>query len=263
MSVQKFLQMKGKNKIAMLTAYDFLTAGILAESGVDMILVGDSLGMAFRGHTTTLPVTLDELIYHVKAVRAGAPDAFVIADLPFLSYGVSIEESVRNAGRVMKETGANAVKLEGGKDLADVISAMVRIGIPVMGHIGLKPQSVNQNGLKIAGRNDHDAELLMADAKAVADAGAFAVVLEGTAEETAKKITESIPILTIGIGAGKYTDGQVLVITDMLGMDKNANFKHNKKFANLYKVIRKAVKGYCEEVRTGIFPAEEQTFHKN
>lgn len=263
MSVQKFIQMKGKQKIAMLTAFDYLTARILADSGIDIVLVGDSLGMVFRGHGTTLPVTLDELIYHVKAVRAGAPDAFVVADLPFLSYGVSIEESVRNAGRVMKETGCNAVKLEGGKALADTVRAMVTIGIPVMGHIGLKPQSVNQDGLKIAGKNDRDAEALIEDAKEIAGAGAFAIVLEGTAEETAKNITDTIGIPTIGIGGGKYTDGQVLVITDMLGMDKTANFKHNKKFANLYRVIKKAVTSYCNEVRTGKFPSEEQTFHKN
>ena len=262
MSVQKFSQMKGKSKIVMLTAYDCLTAKILAECGVDMILVGDSLGTTFRGYKTTVPVTLDEVLYHVKAVRAGAPDAFVIADLPFLSYGISMEESVRNAGRAMQEAGANAVKLEGGMDLADTIRAMVRIGIPVMGHIGLKPQSVNQDGMKIAGKTDSTAAALLEDAKAIADAGVFSFVIEGTAEETAKTITESVAVPTIGIGAGKYTDGQVLVIADMLGMDKDTNFKHNKKFANLYRVIRKAVKSYCEEVRSSVFPSEEQTFHR-
>jgi 3-methyl-2-oxobutanoate hydroxymethyltransferase len=263
MSVQKFIQMKGKQKIAMLTAYDFLTARVLGDSGIDIILVGDSLGMVFQGRRSTLPVTLDELIYHVKAVRKGAPETFLIADLPFLSYGVTIEDSVRNAGRVMKETGANAVKLEGGKGLADTIKAMVTIGIPVMGHVGLKPQSVNIDGMKIAGKTATDTDKLLDDAKAVEQAGAFALVLEGTTDEAAKAVTQAISIPTIGIGAGKNTDGQVLVVTDMLGMDKAVDFKHNKKFANLYKVMKKAFHSYIEEVRSGNFPTEEQTFHQS
>ncbi len=262
MTVSKILSLKNKEKIAMLTAYDFLTARILQELNMDIILVGDSFGMVFSGHENTLPVTMDELIYHTKAVRRGAPESFIIADMPFLSYGASLEESVHNAGRCLKEAGANAVKLEGGSALAPVVSAITQIGIPVMGHIGLKPQSVRRFGHRIMGRTKNETEILTADAKALEEAGAFALVIEGTAEEAAKTVTESISIPTIGIGAGRYTDGQVLVITDMLGMDNETEFKHNKKYANLYRVIKKAVKSYIEEVKGGIFPSEDQIFHQ-
>lgn len=262
MSVQKFIQMKGRQKIAMLTAYDCLTAKLLADAGIDLILVGDSLGQTFQGKESTVPVTLEEMIYHVKAVRKGAPGAFVIADMPFLSYGVSVNESVRNAGRIMKESGANAVKLEGGKEMADTVRAMVSIGIPVMGHIGLKPQSVNQDGLKISGKTRDDTEELLEDARALEKAGAFSFVLEGTTDEAACEIVKAVSIPVIGIGAGKNTDGQVLVVTDMLGMDSSAEFKHNRKFADLAGTMKKAFQAYIEEVKKGTFPSEDQTFHR-
>lgn len=262
MSVQKLRAMKGREKIAMLTAYDYLTARILSEAGVDMILVGDSLGMVYRGYPTTLPVTLDQLIYHASAVRAGAPNAFVVADLPFLSYGVHPDESVRNAGRVLKESGANAVKLEGGANLAGTVRAMTDIGIPVMGHIGLKPQSVHKDGHRIAGRTEEDLKILLEDARAIEKAGAFAIVIEGTAAESARAVTETVSVPTIGIGAGNGTDGQVLVVTDMLGLQKDADFRHNKKYADLHGAVLKAVSEFVSEVKSGAFPTENQTFHR-
>jgi 3-methyl-2-oxobutanoate hydroxymethyltransferase len=262
MTVGKIMSLKNREKIVMLTAYDTLTARILNELQIDIILVGDSLGEVYAGYKSTLPVTMDEMIYHVKAVRRGAPNSFIIADMPFLSYGTSAEESVRNAGRFLKEAAADAVKLEGGSALAPVISAITTVGIPVMGHIGLKPQSIKRFGRKIMGKNPGETEELIIDAMAIKDAGAFAFVIEGTTEESAREITERISIPTIGIGAGRYTDGQVLVITDMLGMDKDTNLKHNKKYADLYGAIRSAVISYSEEVKKGVFPSEGQVFHR-
>jgi 3-methyl-2-oxobutanoate hydroxymethyltransferase len=181
--------------------------------------------------------------------------------MPFLSYGVTLSESIYNAGRFIKEAGANAVKLEGGIEFSETIKGMVNVGIPVMGHIGLRPQSVLKYGNKIAGKSVDETEQLVKDARAIESAGAFAIVLEGTTGEAAKTVTGSISIPTIGIGAGKYTDGQVLVIADMLGIDPNANFKHNKKYADLYSVIKTAVTNYCKDIKNGDFPTEEQTFH--
>lgn len=260
MTVNKMISMKGKEKISMLTAYDYLTAKILDDAGIDVLLVGDSLGTAVMGYTTTLPVTLEDIIHHTKAVRNGAPSAFIVADMPLASYGVTIADSVKNAARLIQEGGANAVKLEGGVEFVDTIRAIAQVGIPVMGHIGLKPQSVYRYGYKIAGRNAHEVESLIADAKAIESAGAFSFVIEGTMEEAARMVTESVAIPTIGIGAGKFTDGQVLVITDMLGLDKDVDFKHNKKFANIGRAIKRAVKEYIREVKENQFPADEHAF---
>lgn len=260
--IHRIVNKKGKEKIVMLTCYDYLTAKILSETNIDLILVGDSLGTVIKGEKTTLSVTIEEVIYHTRNVRKGAPDSIIVADMPFLSYGTSIEESVKNAGRLMKEAGANAVKLEGGKELAHFISAMTNIGIPVMGHIGLKPQSINLYGYKIAGKTEEEIRLLLEDAKALENAGVFSIVIEGTTEEAAKIITENVKIPTIGIGAGRYTDGQVLVVTDLLGMDKDVTYKHNKKYANLYDIVKNAVNNYTDEVKKGIFPSEDNIFHK-
>lgn len=260
--IHKIVNKKGKEKIVMLTCYDYLTAKILSETNIDLILVGDSLGTVIKGEKTTLSVTVEEVIYHTRIVRKGAPDAIIVADMPFLSYGTSVEESVKNAGRLMKEGGANAVKLEGGKELAHFVGAMTNVGIPVMGHIGLKPQSINLYGYKIAGKTEDEIKSLIEDAKALENAGVFSIVIEGTTEEAAKIITENVKIPTIGIGAGRYTDGQVLVITDMLGMDKDVNYKHNKKYTNLYEIIKNAVGNYADEVKKGLFPSEDNIFHK-
>ncbi len=260
--IHKILSKKGKEKIAMITCYDYLTAKIISETTIDIILVGDSLGTVVKGEKTTLSVTLEEVIYHTKNVRKGAPDSIIVADMPFLSYGTYIEEGVRNAGRLIKEGGANAIKLEGGKELFLLVKSMVTIGIPVMGHIGLKPQSINIYGYKIAGKTEENINLLLEDAKALEEAGVFSIVIEGTTEEAAKIITESVKIPTIGIGAGRYTDGQVLVVTDMLGMDKEVDYKHNKRYANLYEVIKNAINNYTDEVKKGLFPSEDNVFHK-
>ncbi len=260
--IHKLIAKKGKEKITMLTCYDYLTARILEETEIDIILVGDSLGTVIKGEKTTLSVTMDEMIYHTRVVRKGAPDSFIVADMPFLSYGTSVEESVVNAGRLIKETGANAVKLEGGKEFSEVVEAMTKIGIPVMGHIGLKPQSVNIYGYRVAGKTDQEVEKLLDDALALEEAGVFSIVLECIAEETAKVITESVKIPTLGIGAGRFTDGQVLVITDVLGLDNERKYKHNKTYVNLYKIVRKAVKKYIKDVKDGKFPSEENVFHR-
>ncbi len=263
MTVSKIISMKGKEKITVLTAYDYLTSKILEASGIDIILVGDSLGMVVMGYGNTLPVTLDDIIHHSIAVRNGAKNSFIVSDMPFLSYGLSVKDDIKNAGRIIKECGVNAVKVEGGVEFFNTIRAMVNVGIPVMGHIGLKPQSVNKSGHKIVGKTDAEIDGLIGDAISLEKAGAFAFVIEGTTEEAAKIITESVSIPTIGIGAGRFTDGQVLVITDMLGLDKDTNFKHNKKYADLSGIIQKAVGAYSEEVKNDLFPAEDQTFHKN
>lgn len=260
--IHKLIAKKGKEKITMLTCYNFITAKILEEVGVDIILVGDSLGTVVKGEKTTLSVTMEEMIYHSKIVRRGAPDSFIVADMPFLSYGTSIEESVKNAGRLLKETAVNAVKLEGGCELAPTIRAMTTIGIPVMGHIGLKPQSVNISGYRVAGKTDDEVAKLVEDAVALEEAGVFSIVIEVTTEEATKIITESVKVPTIGIGAGRFTDGQVLVITDMLGMERDKKYKHNKVYANLYEIIKNSVSQYIDEVKKGEFPSEENIFHR-
>ena len=252
---------KTGEKITWLTGYDYLTAKYEEKAGVDMILVGDSLGMVTLGYDTTYPVTMDEMIIHSKAVRRGAPNTFVVGDMPYMSYQVSNEEAVRNAGRLMKEGRAGAVKLEGGVRVAEQIRAIVKAGIPVMGHIGLTPQSINVfGGFKVQGKSEEAARALLADAKAVEEAGAFAVVIEAVPAALAQMITDTVSIPTIGIGAGAGCDGQILVYQDMLGMFSDFTPKFVKRYANVGEVMREAFVNYAAEVASGAFPTEEHTY---
>lgn len=248
-------------KINMLTAYDYSTAKILDESGIDAILVGDSLGMVMLGYENTLQVTVDDIIYHTKAVMRGVKNAFVVADLPFLSYHVSDEDTIRNAGAIIKQTNAHAVKLEGGSEFADIISKLVRAQIPVMGHIGLTPQSINVfGGFKVQGKTEVQARKLIEDALALEKAGVFAIVLECIPRELAGIISEKLTIPTIGIGAGKDCDGQILVVQDFLGMYSDFAPKFVKQYANLKSSIEKAVTDYKDEVQNGAFPDMAHSF---
>lgn len=261
-TVNTFYKKKETNeKITMLTCYDYSTARFLAGSDLDSILIGDSLGMVFQGKEDTLSVTVDELIYHSKAVRRGAPEIFIIADMPFLSYHVSPEDSVKNAGRFIKEAGANAVKVEGGKEMVKNIEAMTAAKIPVMGHLGLTPQSINMlGGFKVQGKSEEQAKQLISDAKALEEAGAFAIVLECIPEKLAKLITESVNIATIGIGSGVQCDGQVLVINDILGMYPDMCPKFVKIFANVGGEIEKGVNSFIDEVKNSTFPGKEHGY---
>lgn len=261
-SVNTFYKKKEtKEKITMLTCYDYSTARFLAKTDLDSILIGDSLGMVFQGKEDTLSVTIDELIYHTKAVRRGAPDIFIIADMPFLSYHVSPASAVENAGRFIKEAGANAVKVEGGLEMVKTIEAMIAAKIPVIGHLGLTPQSINMlGGFKVQGKSEEQAKQLISDAKALEEAGAFAIVLECIPEKLAKIITDSINIPTIGIGSGAVCDGQVLVINDILGMYPEMCPKFVKIFANVGGEIEKGINGYIEEVKSGTFPGKEHSY---
>ncbi|CUU48182.1 MULTISPECIES: 3-methyl-2-oxobutanoate hydroxymethyltransferase [Clostridium] len=250
-----------KRKLSMLTAYDYSMAKIIDESGVNGILIGDSLGMVIKGEEDTLAVTMDEIIYHTKAVKKGAKNALIVSDMPFLSYHVSIEQAVLNAGRLIKEGGANAVKLEGGANVAAQIKAIVDAQIPVMGHIGLTPQSVNAfGGFKVQGKSEAAAKQLIDDAILIEKSGAFSIVLEGIPEKVAELITNAVSIPTIGIGAGKYCDGQILVYQDMLGMFNDFVPKFVKQYANVGTVMRDAISSYVKEVQAGDFPEEKHTF---
>jgi 3-methyl-2-oxobutanoate hydroxymethyltransferase len=248
-------------KISALTAYDFITARILDQSGIDLILVGDSLSNVFQGNETTLPVTMDEMIYHTKAVTKGVDRAMVVVDLPFMSYQVGADEGFRNAGRIMKETSAGAVKLEGGVRVAETVRRITAAGIPVMGHIGLTPQSIHQFGsYRERGRNDEEAEEILRDAKSLEESGAFSMVLEKIPEQLSKKITESVSIPTIGIGAGRYCDGQILVTPDMLGLNMEFQPRFVRHYAKLADEIEKAVKKYIDDVKKINFPAKEESY---
>jgi len=248
-------------KISMLTAYDYSLAGMVDAAGIDMILVGDSLGMVVLGYESTLPVTMEDMIHHTKAVARAAKNSMVVADMPFLSYHVSRKESVRNAGRLIQEGGAHAVKLEGGQERVDTVKAIIDAQIPVVAHIGLTPQSVNQfGGFKVQGKDLETANKLIADAKSLEAAGAFCIVLECVPALLAKRITEEVGVPTIGIGAGQYCDGQVLVINDMLGMFTGHIPKFVKKFADLQPKIIEALTAYKEEVEAGTFPSNEYAF---
>lgn len=256
------LQMKNSgHKISMLTAYDYTTARLLDEAGVNTILVGDSLGNVILGYEDTISVTVEDMIHHSAAVARGAKNALVVTDLPFMSYQTSVYDAVVNAGRLMKEGRAGAVKLEGGKEVCPQIKAIVSAGIPVVAHLGLTPQSINTfGGFKVQGKTEAAAKKLIEDAKAVEEAGAFLLVLECVPAKLAKLVTESINIPTIGIGAGAGCDGQVLVIYDMLGMFSDFKPKFVKHFANAGDVIREAVKTYIAEIDDGTFPAEEHCY---
>jgi len=262
-TVTTFQKMKlTGEKISMLTAYDYSTARIMDEAGIHGILVGDSLGMVMLGYESTLPVTMEDMIHHAKAVARGAKNALVVVDLPFMSYQTSVYDAVMNAGRLVKEGGATVVKLEGGKKVCPQIRAIVDASIPVMAHIGLTPQSVNEfGGFKVQGKKLDAAMQLIEDAKAVEEAGAFAVVLECVPAELAQRITEELSIPTIGIGAGPECDGQILVYQDMLGLYGELQPKFVKQYAKMDGVMRNAFSEYIKEVGESSFPAQEHCFH--
>jgi 3-methyl-2-oxobutanoate hydroxymethyltransferase len=248
-------------RIVMLTCYDALFARLLDACGVDILLVGDSVNQVLAGEDTTLSARLDQMIYHTKIVRRGAQRAMVICDLPFLTYQVSREEAIRNAGRVMAETGCHAVKLEGGAQMAPTVRALVEVGIPVMGHIGLTPQSVHAlGGYRVQGRDQETARQLKRDARALEAAGAFAIVLELVPAPLAAAITKSLTVPTIGIGAGPDCDGQVLVLHDMLGLNDRFSAKFVKRYADLGSAVREAVGAFAAEVRQGTYPGKEHSF---
>jgi 3-methyl-2-oxobutanoate hydroxymethyltransferase len=253
---------KEGEKITVLTCYDYPTARIMDACGLDIILVGDSVGVVVSGHDNTLPVTVEDIIYHTRAVMRAQPKALVVADMPFLSYQVDITSARLNAGRLVKEGGAAAVKLEGGANVAATIRAIVDMDIPVMAHIGLTPQSIHRmGGYLVQGKHDEQAGQLMADAHAVESAGAFALVLEGIPLKLARRITKDISIPTIGIGAGPHCDGQVLVIHDILGLCEKYSPKFVKRYADVTSVISEAVSSYIAEVKGGEFPTEGHSFN--
>src|SRR3990167_8238679 len=257
----KKMKQRGE-KITVLTAYDYSFARILDAAGIDILLVGDSLGAVIQGQETTLPGTFEEMIYHTKAVVRGRKRALVVADMPFLSFQVSLEEAKRNAGRFLQEGGAEAVKIEGGVHFLETIEAIVRMGIPVMGHVGLTPQSVHRfGGYKVQGKEKEEREAILQDALAVEEGGAFSVVLEGIPLDLAQEITRRLSIPTIGIGAGIHCDGQVLVVHDMLGLFDIYTPKFVKQYVDLKGVMTDAVKNFIAEVREGKFPDEEHSFH--
>lgn len=261
-TVSSFLKAKKEGKkISMLTAYDYSTAKLLDEANVDSLLVGDSLGMVMLGYENTLQVTMEDMIHHCKAVARGTKNAMVIGDMPFLSYHISLEDSIKNAGRLVKEGGVHAVKLEGGTEVIDKIKAIVNAQIPVVGHLGLTPQSINMfGGFKVQGKSEEKARKIIEDALLLQEAGVFAIVLECVPERLAKLISEKLDIPTIGIGAGKHCDGQVLVTQDILGMYTDFVPKFVKQYTKLSHHIKEAAKGYIDEINQGIFPAEEHTF---
>ncbi len=259
----KVLQaMKDKDKkIAMLTAYDFLTAKFLDRAMIDIILVGDSLSNVIQGNETTLPVTLEEMIYHTKIVRKAVKRAMVVADMTFMSYQVGVKEAILNCGRVMKETGCDAVKMEGGAYIAEIVEKLVEIGIPVMGHLGLMPQSINKYGsYKTRGIDRSEAEQIYKDALVLEKAGIFALVLEKIPAPLGKKVSKALKIPTIGIGAGPYCDGQVLVTHDMLGMIDEFQPRFVRKYLNLSTEIKDAFIRYIDDVRNGSFPSKEESY---
>jgi len=261
-TINDFLKKKEEGKkITMLTAYDFPFARIVDEAGIDAILVGDSVAMVVQGLENTLSVSMDEMLYHTRMVSRAVGYSMVIGDMPFLSYQTSIEEAIRNGGRFLKEAGASAVKIEGGSEVGEHIRALTRAGIPVMGHIGLMPQSIHRiGGYRVQGRDDETAERLLADARIIEQAGAFSVVLEAIPAELAKRITEELTIPTIGIGAGPYCDGQILVLHDLIGLFDRFLPRFVKRYANIKEETLKAIRAYREEVEKMLFPSEEHSF---
>jgi len=261
-TIQTLRQMKERgDRIAMLTAYDATFARLLDEAGADVLLVGDSLGMVIQGHDTTLPVTLDEIAYHCRAVARGARRAHVVGDMPFMSYQASIEQGLTNAGKLMKEGGCHSIKLEGGAVHAELVGKLVSAGIPVMGHIGLTPQSYHQlGGFKVQGRDPGGRERLLADARTLDQAGVYAIVLEAIPADIAREITAAVSVPTIGIGAGTGCDGQVLVSYDMLGMDETFKPRFVRRYATLGATIKDAVQHYVADVRSGAFPSDAESF---
>jgi 3-methyl-2-oxobutanoate hydroxymethyltransferase len=261
-TIKTLLDMKKRDeKIVMLTAYDYQTAVIEDRAGVEIILVGDSLGMVVLGYDNTLPVTIEEVVHHIRAVSRAKPRALLVGDLPFMSYQAGVEDAVRNAGRLLKEGGAEAVKLEGGQRMGNVIRAILDADIPVMGHIGLTPQSLHQfGGYRVQGKDPVSAERLIEEAKFLAEIGCFSIVLEGIPWQLAKRITASVGIPTIGIGAGSNCDGQVVVVNDMLGIMDEFSPKFVKRYAELGKEMSKAIAAFIDEVKRGEFPDLDHSY---
>jgi len=264
-TVHTLLEMKRRDRrIAMLTAYDYQTALLEDRAGVDIILVGDSLGMVVLGYENTIPVTLEEIIHHLKAVARARTRAFLIGDLPFMSYQASSEDAVRNAGRLLKEGGAEAVKLEGGRRMESIIKGILDADIPVMGHLGLTPQSLHQfGGYRVQGKDEAAAEKLLEEARFLEDVGCFAMVLEGIPWQLAQKMSEAVSIPTVGIGAGPHCDGQVMVVNDILGMSDDFSPKFVKQFAELGKEMTRAFDAYIDEVREGKFPDLDHSYSRD
>ncbi len=252
---------KEKKKITMVSTYDYISAKLCDEVGIDCVLVGDSLGMVFQGLNTTLHVTLEEMIYHTKTVKRACTRSFVIADMPFMSYQVSLEKAIENCGRVIKETGANAVKLEGGQEIAELVYKLVNIGIPVVGHVGMTPQSVNVlGGFRVVGKVQEERERILKDFKALESAGAFMIVLESIPRDICAEISKSSKSITIGIGAGPECDGQVLVFHDLVGLTQDKKPKFVKRYVDGYSIFKTALMNYKREVEEGIFPSEEEIY---
>ena len=256
----KEMKQRGE-KIAMLTAYDYATAKLMDEVGVPLLLVGDSLGMVILGYESTIPVTMEEMLHHTKAVVRGTKRALVIGDMPFMTYHASISDALYNAGRFIQEGGAQAVKLEGGESMAEAVHRVVECGIPVMGHIGLTPQSIHQlGGFKVQGKTQEAAIRLLKDARTLEEAGAFAIVIESIPAPLAKIITQKVSIPTVGIGAGPWCDGQVQVVSDLLGLFTDFVPKHAKQYARLFETIKSAVVDYIAEVQAGTFPTKKESY---
>jgi 3-methyl-2-oxobutanoate hydroxymethyltransferase len=258
----KLLQKKAAGeRLTMLTAYDYPTGKLVDEAGIDIALVGDSLGNVVLGYENTIPVTMEDMIHHTSAVVRGVERAMVVADMPFMSFQVSSELALISAGRLVKEAGAHAVKLEGGRPVCDTVRRITDAGIPVMGHLGLTPQSVHKfGGYRVQGRTESEAERIVSDARALVEAGVFAIVLELMPAELAREVTAAIPVPSFGIGAGPHCDGQVQVIHDILGLYPGRKPKHAKAYADLYSPMLEALKSYADEVRNGVFPDEEHSF---
>jgi len=260
-TARKIAALKGKEKIAAITAYDYATARFVDASGMHLVLVGDSLGMTMLGYQSTLPVTVDEMIHHTAAVVRGTENALVVGDMPFMSYQPGIDLTMINAGRFLQEAGADAVKIEGGQERVELVEALVKAAIPVMGHIGLTPQSIKDfGGFKVQGRTNEEAERLVADAKALEQAGVFAIVLEAIPPALAQRITDSLSIPTVGIGAGPNCDGQILVINDLLGMYDEFTPKFVKQYAQLGEEMKRAFAEYIRDVQDGTFPSNEHCY---
>jgi len=252
---------KGAERVVAVTAYDVAFARLADQAGVDIVLVGDSLGMVIQGNASTLPVTLDEMVYHCRAASRGVARAHLVADMPFMSYQASVEEGMRAAGRLIKEGGAHAVKVEGGVDVAPLVQRLVAAGVPVMGHVGMTPQSVHAfGGFKVQGRTPSQREKILADARAVADAGAYALVIESVPRKLGAEITQAVPALTIGIGAGAGCDGQVLVMHDLLGLDPSWKPRFARRYGHLGEAAQAAFAAYAADVRGGRFPGDDESF---
>jgi 3-methyl-2-oxobutanoate hydroxymethyltransferase len=252
---------KGGEKLVVLTAYDVAFARLADHAGVDVVLVGDSVGMVFQGQSTTLPVTVDEMIYHARAVARGVAKAHVVVDLPFMSYQASVEDGMRAAGRIIKESGAESVKLEGGVEVAPLVARLVAAGIPVMGHVGLTPQSFHQlGGFKVQGKTEEQRAKILDGARALAASGAYAIVLEGMPAPLATEVTAAVPVPTIGIGAGPGCDGQVLVMHDLLGLDPGWSPKFVRRYAEIGREVERAFAAYAADVRAGKFPSTDESF---